>query len=139
MKKILLLLFLITGIVLILLFSFKDDEIPSFVNKNLVEVEEYCNKYKINLEVEKTYDVNVEENKVINQEFLDDNTLKITLSLGKNKSELYEKFQVNELGNVPIMMYHGIQNITDNKYTGGNIDVAGYQRTAKAFKEDLEF
>lgn len=139
MKKILLLLFLTTGIVLILLFSFKDDEIPSFVNKNLVEVEEYCNKYKINLEVEKTYDVNVEENKVINQEFLDDNTLKITLSLGKNKSELYEKFQVNELGNVPIMMYHGIQNITDNKYTGGNIDIAGYQRTAKAFKEDLEF
>ena len=59
MKKILLLLFLTTGIVLILLFSFKDDEIPSFVNKNLVEVEEYCNKYKINLEVEKTYDVNV--------------------------------------------------------------------------------
>ena len=44
----------------------------------------------------------------------------------------YAKANVNELGNVPIMMYHGIQNMSnaDTAYTGGNIDVDGYQRTA---------
>ena len=37
------------------------------------------------------------------------------------------------------MMYHGIVNTNDNKYTGGNVDKDGYNRTSKAFKEDLEF
>ena len=53
----------------------------------------------------------------------------------------YAKANVNELGNVPIMMYHGIQNMNnaDTAYTGGNIDVDGYQRTAEAFRNDLRF
>ena len=39
------------------------------------------------------------------------------------------------------MMYHGIHNIksSDTAYTGGNIDKDGYQRTAEAFRNDLEF
>ena len=37
------------------------------------------------------------------------------------------------------MMYHGIIDTEDNKYTGGNVDKNGYKRTAKAFREDLEF
>lgn len=138
MKKILLLISLTVILLTIILIS-NFNKTPNFVNKNLVDVEKYCNKHKINLDVEKVYDDNIEENKVISQELLDKKNLKIVLSLGENKVELYKKYQVNELGNVPIMMYHGIQNITDNKYTGGNIDVSGYQRTAKAFKEDLEF
>ena len=138
MKKILLLISLTVILLTIILIS-NSNKTPNFVNKNLVDVEKYCNKHKINLDVEKVYDDNIEENKVISQELLDKKNLKIVLSLGENKVELYKKYQVNELGNVPIMMYHGIQNITDNKYTGGNIDVSGYQRTAKAFKEDLEF
>ena len=55
--------------------------------------------------------------------------------------EDYQNNKVNELGEVPIMMYHGIQDLnnSDTKYTGGNIDKDGYQRTSEAFRNDLEF
>ena len=48
---------------------------------------------------------------------------------------------VDELGEVPIMMYHGIHNKknSDTDYTGGNVDRDGYQRTAEAFRNDLDF
>ena len=48
---------------------------------------------------------------------------------------------VDELGEVPIMMYHGIHNKKNSEtdYTGGNVDRDGYQRTAEAFRNDLEF
>jgi len=36
-------------------------------------------------------------------------------------------------------MYHGIVDTTENKYTGGNVDKDGYNRTANAFRKDLEF
>ena len=35
-------------------------------------------------------------------------------------------------------MYHGIVNTTTNKYTGGNVDKDGYNRTSKAFYKDLQ-
>ena len=59
----------------------------------------------------------------------------------KLTKEDYQKYNVNELGDVPIMMYHGIQNInnSDTNYIGGNIDKDGYQRTKEAFINDLEF
>ncbi len=55
--------------------------------------------------------------------------------------EDYKNNKVNELGEVPIMMYHGIHNKknSDTEYTGGNVDKDGYQRTAEAFRNDLEF
>ena len=48
---------------------------------------------------------------------------------------------VDELGEVPIMMYHGIHNKKniETHYTGGNVDKNGYQRTAEAFRNDLDF
>lgn len=53
----------------------------------------------------------------------------------------YEKNNVNELGNVPIMMYHGIHDKKNDEtsYIGGNVDKDGYQRTSEAFRNDLEF
>lgn len=59
----------------------------------------------------------------------------------KLTKEDYEENKVDELGEVPIMMYHGIHNKKNNdtKYTGGNIDKDGYQRTSEAFINDLEF
>ena len=53
----------------------------------------------------------------------------------------YKENKVDELGEVPIMMYHGIhhKNNSDTNYTGGNVDKDGYQRTSEAFKNDLEF
>lgn len=55
--------------------------------------------------------------------------------------EDYINNNVNELGEVPIMMYHGIYNLanSDTKYIGGNVDKDGYQRTKEAFINDLEF
>ena len=53
----------------------------------------------------------------------------------------YVENNVDELGEVPIMMYHGIHNKknSDTDYTGGNVDRDGYQRTAEAFRNDLDF
>ena len=53
----------------------------------------------------------------------------------------YQNNNVNELGEVPIMMYHGIHNKTNDEtdYIGGNVDKDGYQRTSVAFRNDLEF
>lgn len=53
----------------------------------------------------------------------------------------YQNNNVNELGEVPIMMYHGIHNKTNDEtdYIGGNVDKDGYQRTSEAFRNDLEF
>lgn len=55
--------------------------------------------------------------------------------------EDYKNNNVNELGEVPIMMYHGIHNKknSDTQYTGGNVDKDGYQRTTESFINDLEF
>ncbi len=55
--------------------------------------------------------------------------------------EDYKENNVDELGLVPIMMYHGIHDKknSDTPYTGGNVDVDGYQRTSEAFRNDLEF
>lgn len=65
----------------------------------------------------------------------------VSYSLGRLEDIDYQKYNVNELGRVPIMMYHGIQDLNndDTKYTGGNIDSDGYQRTREAFINDLEF
>lgn len=55
--------------------------------------------------------------------------------------EDYQNNNVNELGEIPIMMYHGIHNkkSSDTDYIGGNVDKDGYQRTSEAFINDLEF
>ena len=55
--------------------------------------------------------------------------------------EDYQNNKVDELGEVPIMMYHGIhnKNNSDTDYIGGNVDKDGYQRTTEAFRNDLEF
>ena len=65
--------------------------------------------------------------------------LSVTVSNGKINDDLYREKKVNELGNVPIMMYHGIIDTQENQYTGGNVDKNGYNRTSNAFREDLEF
>lgn len=55
--------------------------------------------------------------------------------------EDYQQNNVNELGEVPIMMYHGIHHMKNSEtdYVGGNKDKDGYQRTSEAFINDLEF
>ena len=106
----------------------KEDAID-FANKNKLnlEIKEENNAFEIN----KIFKQSIEVDSKINE---NDNLI-IYVSKGIN----YEELKVDESGNVPIMMYHGNHNITDNKYTGGNVDKDGYQRTTEAFKKDLEF
>ena len=111
-----------------------------FTNKTVEEVKEFCNNNNINLVIEEENN-SLKKGYVISQsinagtEITDNIELVIKVSKGLD----YASLKVNELGNIPIMMYHGIHNITDNKYTGGNVDKDGYQRTTKAFEKDLEF
>lgn len=67
--------------------------------------------------------------------------LKVIVKLSKREEVIdYSKYNVNELGLVPIMMYHGIHNLDnkDTNYIGGNVDKEGYNRTKEAFISDLE-
>lgn len=106
----------------------------------LEQVKKYAEEHQLQLNIEEKYS-SKEKNTVLSQtipigvEIKEGDILTVTISIGID----YETLKVNELGNVPIMMYHGIHNITDNKYTGGNVDKDGYQRTTQAFEKDLEF
>ena len=67
-------------------------------------------------------------------------TLKVVVSLGELDLNKLKKDNINELGEVPIMMYHNIidKPSSETNYTGGNVDKDGYNRTTEAFREDLE-
>lgn len=74
------------------------------------------------------------QNEIKNEEIKQEEEKKLT-------TEDYINNKVDELGEVPIMMYHGIHNKTNEEtdYEGGNVDKDGYQRTSEAFRNDLEF
>ena len=67
--------------------------------------------------------------------------LDVVISLGKLDKEKLASDNINELGKVPIMMYHGIREKTANSTgtVGGNVDKDGYNRTPEAFRKDLEY
>ena len=110
------------------------------VGKTKEEAITFADKHNLNLEFKEESN-SYEKDKIfkqsieVNSEINENDNLIIYISKGIN----YEELKVDESGNVPIMMYHGIHNITDNEYTGGNVDKDGYQRTTEAFKNDLEF
>lgn len=110
------------------------------VGKTKEEAITFANEHNLNLEFKEESN-SYEKDKIfkqsieVNSEINENDNLIIYISKGIN----YEELKVDESGNVPIMMYHGIHNITDNEYTGGNVDKDGYQRTTEAFIKDLEF
>lgn len=110
------------------------------VGKTKEEAITFADEHNLNLEFKEESN-SYEKDKIfkqsieVNSEINENDKLIIYISKGIN----YEELKVDESGNVPIMMYHGIHNITDNEYTGGNVDKDGYQRTTEAFKNDLEF
>jgi len=119
----------------------------NLVGSNINGIREFINKYKIDLNIEYKYDDIVEKDKIVSQSIKEDSVidegdkLSIVVSLGKIDKEKLKKDGINELGKVPIMMYHGIKNLrnSDTNYTGGNVDKDGYTRTVEAFRDDLEF
>ena len=116
----------------------EEKEITDFKGMTISEVKEYASLKKIELNIEYDYDDTILKDKVI-ESSNKDNILNLKVSLGSIPIDKFKELKVNELGNVPIMMYHGIVNTTTNKYTGGNVDKDGYNRTSSAFYKDLEF
>lgn len=117
---------------------FTPDIIESYVGKNISELEDIAQKEDI--KITKEYSFNRQHNKdeIIGIDYEKD-VIKAIISKGAPDDKYYIEHRVNEMGNVPIMMYHGIVDTEENTYTGGNVDKDGYNRTAKAFREDLEF
>ena len=135
---------LVIGVVVLLtnLFGKEDKEekqlITDFSGMNLVEVEDYGKENNLEIITNYQYDNLIEKDIVISGKIID-NSINIVVSLGKISEDVYREKKVNELGKVPIMMYHGIIDTTETKYVGGNVDKDGYNRTSEAFRADLEF
>lgn len=120
-------------------------QMEDFKGKKVEDIKAFAQKNELKVKQEEVYD-NLPIGTIIAQDpqkgekIKKKDTLIIKTSLGRLEDKDYQKYKVNELGNVPVMMYHGIHNIksSETKYTGGNVDKDGYQRTAQAFREDLE-
>lgn len=124
------------------LTSYSLDGVKSFASEN-----------NLTLKVNEIYSDEYPKSSIINQsieageELTDNSELVVDYVIGtlndkiKKEKELYLANNVNELGRVPVMMYHGIHNKknSETQYIGGNVDKDGYQRTAEAFRQDLEF
>ena len=127
---------------------FSKDELELMPKLNNVdEVNILQEKYNLNVNIIYEYSEEVEKDKVISQsikegeELKEDSTINIIISLGKLDRDKLKEDNINELGKVPIMMYHGIREKTSDSTgtVGGNVDKDGYNRTPEAFREDLEF
>ena len=146
---VLILLLLIFGIYKLLTIPKKEKKILmiDIVNKDINNVNNELSKY--NLDIFTTYEYNdtIEKDKVISQSIIKDteihsgDKLDIVISKGKLDRDKLKSDGINELGKVPIMMYHGIKNMknSETSHTGGNVDKDGYTRTVEAFRSDLEF
>lgn len=125
----------------------KDDVTRMISITTLSEAESFAEEHNLNLNVSYEYNDEIEKDKIINQsikvnsEIKENQDLDIVVSLGKLDKEKLASDKINELGTVPIMMYHGIINKPSDQteYTGGNVDKDGYNRTSEAFYKDLEF
>ena len=105
------------------------------------------NEYKLDIDISYQYSDEVAKDKIISQSIVKDTEIndggKLTLvvSLGKLDKEKLKNDGIDEMGKVPIMMYHGIKNMKNSETAniGGNVDKDGYTRTVEAFRNDLEF
>ena len=120
---------------------------PLVVSKNISSIDDLVKNSELILEKVYEYSDEFEKDFIISQSITEGETvnkgdkLVVTISLGKLDKEKLAQDNINELGRVPVMMYHGIVNkkSSETSYTGGNVDKDGYNRTVEAFKEDLEF
>lgn len=124
----------------------KEVKMIDLSNMSLNDIKDYAKANNLNLELKEEYNEDISKDKIISQSIEKDkiinnnDKLVVIISLGKIPVSLYKDNKVNELGYVPIMMYHGIINKTNDEtsYTKGNVDKQGYNRTKEAFVNDLE-
>ena len=114
------------------------DIIDSYVGKRIDELEKLVAKENIILNKTYEYNKTTDKDMIISTKF-NDKKIDVIISKGMPDEKLYREKKVNELGKVPIMMYHGIIDTEEVTYTGGNVDKNGYNRKVGAFREDLEF
>lgn len=144
---IVLLLLVIVGIFMITNNN-RDREVymMDVTNKNIDLVKENLSDYQLEINVSYEYSDDIEKDNIISQSISKDSIINIgdkldlVVSLGKLDKDKFKSDGINELGKVPIMMYHGIKNMKNSEtaYTGGNVDRDGYTRTSEAFRSDLE-
>mgnify|MGYP003571270589 CR=1 FL=1 len=115
-------------------------------NYTLSEIEAYAkeNNLKLNINYQNSTekkDALLSQSIKAGSNLEGESKLEIVLSSGRLDDSVYKENNVNELGRVPVMMYHGIHNKknSETNYTGGNVDKDGYQRTSEAFYNDLEY
>ena len=149
-KNIILFLFILVVVIMfIFVFGNKEDKLIYMidtVNMDINDVNEMLEQYKLNININYEYSDIYEKDKVISQSIGKDivinngDELSLVVSLGKLDKDKLRHDLINELGKVPIMMYHGIKNMKNSEtdYVGGNVDKDGYTRTAEAFRNDLE-
>ena len=114
------------------------DIIDGYVGKNISELENVAKENELVIEKKYEYSKDISKDMIISTK-LNDKKIDVIVSKGIPDDKLYQEKHVNELGNVPIMMYHGIIDTEETKYVGGNVDKNGYNRKASSFREDLEF
>lgn len=117
---------------------FNGDIVNSMIGEKIEKLEEVAKENNLSIQKDYAYSKEYNEGQIIEVNY-QNGIVNTIISKGKIDDNLLSEKKVNELGNVPIMMYHGIVNTTENKYTGGNVDKDGYNRTSNAFREDLEF
>ena len=122
--------------------GFSEEELKTYVSDNGLELtvnEVYSDDYPVGSYFNQS--IKVDEDLSLNKSLTVDKVIGTKEDEIKHFKDIYSSNNVNELGRVPIMMYHGIHNKKNDetKYTGGNVDKDGYQRTAEAFRADLDF
>ncbi len=153
-KNVIIIVFIIVGLILTLIlvnkknFIKKDNSnqneqkevIENFKNFEIKKVQDYSEKHHLELNIVYEFSDDIEKDFVISSN-LEGKKLSVIVSKGSIPLTTYQELKVNELGKVPIMMYHGIREKTSNSTgtIGGNVDKDGYNRTPDAFREDLEF
>ena len=101
------------------------DIIDSYIGKNISELEVLVKEEELTIKKEYEYSKTLAKDLIIKTNF-NNNVVNVIVSKGIIDDNLYREKKVNELGKVPIMMYHGIIDTEENKYTGGNVDKDGY-------------
>lgn len=153
-KKSVIILPVILAVIVLIIFLFgnkkdivmKKEETMPLIN-DVDEIEILKEKYNFETNISYEYSDEIEKDKIISQSIKEgtklENNMKldIVVSLGKLDKEKLANDGINELGKVPIMMYHGIRQKTANSTgtIGGNVDKDGYNRTPSAFRDDLDF
>ena len=148
--RIVILLIFVVVIVGVIIFvtSVSGDKKKELMPKlgDINEVNNIIEKYNLNANITYEYSNSIKKDNVISQsikegeEIKNGNGIDVVISLGIDKEKLASD-NINELGKVPIMMYHGIRERTSSSTgtIGGNVDKDGYNRTPDAFRSDLEF